>query len=270
MSVLVASDLDGTLVYSARSSALAAAALTCVERIDGVPAGFMTGAAVSGLFRLAERTTFVPVTSRAPEQLARVTLPRSRYAVAANGGLLLVDGVAEPSWSAAVVARLAGAAGLDEVWRHMADACRPQWTAALRNVAGLFCYAVVRAESLPGGFVATESAWAASRGWRVSAQGRKVFWVPRQLTKSAAVAEIARRVGAGTLLAAGDSLLDLDLLAGADLGIRPRHGELAAAGWTAPHVAVTAGVGARAGEQIVEWFAAAAATDSAATNSAAT
>ena len=258
MSVLVASDLDGTLLYSARSSALAAAALTCVERIDGVPAGFMTDAAASGLARLAEHTTFVPVTSRSPEQLSRVALPGSRYAVAANGGLLLVDRVAEPAWSAAVAARLTGAA-LDEVWRHVAGACRPQWTAALRNVADLFCYAVVRAESLPSGFVAEESAWAAERGWRVSAQGRKVYWVPRQLTKGAAVAEIARRVEAEAVLAAGDSLLDLDLLTGADLGIRPRHGELAAAGWTAPHVTVTAGVGALAGEQIVEWFAAAAA-----------
>lgn len=263
MSVLVASDLDGTLLYSARSAALAAAALTCVERIDGVPAGFMTEVAATGLSRLAERTTFVPVTSRSPGQLSRVALPGSRYAVAANGGLLLVDGVAEPSWSAAVAARLTGAAALDEVWRHVAGACRAQWTAALRNVADLFCYAVVRAESLPSGFVAEESAWAAERGWRVSAQGRKVYWVPRQLTKSAAVAEIARRVEAETVLAAGDSLLDLDLLTGADLGIRPRHGELAAAGWTAPHVTVTAGVGALAGEQIVEWFAAAAA-DSAA------
>ena len=35
-----------------------------------------------------------------------------------------------------------------------------------------------------------------ARGWQLSLQGRKLYWVPRALTKSAAVAEVARRVGA--------------------------------------------------------------------------
>jgi hydroxymethylpyrimidine pyrophosphatase-like HAD family hydrolase len=87
-------------------------------------------------------------------------------------------------------------------------------------------------------------------------QGRKLYFVPRALTKSAAVAEIARRTDAGPILAAGDSLLDADLLEAADRGIVARHGELVASGWTAPHVSVTSEIGVRAGEEIVRWFGA--------------
>src|SRR5206468_11420132 len=67
---------------------------------------------------------------------------------------------------------------------------------------------------------------AEERGWQLSMQGRKLYWVPRSLRKSAAVAEVARRTEADTVAAAGDSLLDIDLLEHADIGIAARHGEL--------------------------------------------
>ena len=135
--------------------------------------------------------------------------------------------------------------------------CRPEWTRTLRNAEGLFCYAVLERDRMPAGFLAEAAAWADGRGWQLSLQGRKLYWVPRALTKSAAVAEVARRVGADVTYAAGDSLLDADLLAAADRGIAARHGELVASGWRAAHVAVTAASGVRAGEEIVDWFAAA-------------
>ena len=75
------------------------------------------------------------------------------------------------------------------------------------------------------------------------------------LTKEAAIAEVCRRVGGRRLLAAGDGALDAGMLALADDGIRPAHGELFDSGWHAPHVRVTANIGVLAGEEIVRWFA---------------
>ena len=88
----------------------------------------------------------------------------------------------------------------------------------------------------------------------MSLQGRKVYAVPEPLTKSAAAREVLRRCGGGMLLAAGDSLLDADLLEAADAAIRPAHGELADTGWIRPHVAVTAARGGWAGAEILTWL----------------
>ncbi len=88
----------------------------------------------------------------------------------------------------------------------------------------------------------------------MSLQGRKVYAVPRPLTKSAAAAEVLARVGGGPLLAAGDSLLDADLLAAADAAIRPAHGELADVGFTRSHLAVTRATGVLAGAELLEWL----------------
>jgi hypothetical protein len=114
---------------------------------------------------------------------------------------------------------------------------------------------VVRPKHLPSGFVDDIAAWAAERQWRTSLQGRKLYWVPESLTKSAAVLEVAQRMHADRVLAAGDSLLDVDMLLAADRGIHPRHGELWEQGWSAPTVSCTDSAGVLAGEQIVRWFA---------------
>lgn len=238
--------------------------VVCVEVHDGKPVSFMTAVAAQALVSLAAVSTVVPVTTRVSEQFERVRLtgPAPRYAIAANGGLVYVDGAVDRGWSAGVARVLAGQFPLSAVWEYAGHICRPEWTTKLRNAAGLFCYAVVRPDRLPDGFVGDLSGWAAERGWRISLQGRKLYWVPEALTKSAAVAEVAQRIGADLVLAAGDSILDTDLLLGADRGIHPRHGELYDTGWSAPNVTRTAAAGVCAGEQIVRWFAETIARDS--------
>jgi hypothetical protein len=257
--ILLATDLDRTLIYS--RAALEAgddAALTAVEVYEGRDASWMTAPSAAAFARLGSTALVVPVTTRTPEQWARITLPGPppKYVVTANGGVLLVDGEPDRDWAAAVGAGLTAAAPLREVLAHAERVCDPAWTRSLRAACNLFCYAVLDRARLPTGFVPGEAEWAAERGWRVSLQGRKLYWVPRSLTKSAAVSEVRRRAGASCVLAAGDSLLDADLLVAADRGIAARHGELVASGWSCPSVDVTEHSGVRAGAEIVDWFVA--------------
>jgi hypothetical protein len=262
VSALAATDLDRTLIYSRKALALgelpaeAAAAVRCVEVHDGRPVSFLTETCAALLGQLATRAHLVPVTTRVHKQYQRVALPvpPPRYAIGANGGTLYVDGVPDRGWTATVRHRLTGCFPLTGVWEYAAQVCRPEFTVQLRNAAELFCYAMVHPHRLPAGFVDDVTGWAAERGWRTSLQGRKLYWVPEPLTKSAAVAEVADRLGATTVLAAGDSLLDVDMLLAADRAIHPAHGELFERGWSAPGVARTTARGALAGEQIVRWL----------------
>jgi hydroxymethylpyrimidine pyrophosphatase-like HAD family hydrolase len=254
--ILFATDLDRTLIYSRRALGDDPPPVRAVERHEGRDASWLTARAAGAFVALHARGLVVPVTTRTPEQWRRVRLPGGpfRYAVTANGGVLLVDGQVDHSWDAVVTAELRQVAPLAEIWAHALRVCRPEWTVKLRNARGLFCYAVLHRRRMPAGFVAEAAGWAAERGWQLSLQGRKLYWVPRSLTKSAAVAEVARRCGAGTVLAAGDSLLDADLLTMAERGIVARHGELVASGWSSPSVTVTEATGVLAGEEIVDWF----------------
>ena len=259
---LVASDLDRTLIYSAAALQLPmpdaeAPRLLCVEIYGHKPLSYLTETAAALLDAVGRSTVFVPTTTRTREQYHRIHLPgpAPQYAICANGGHLLVDGVSDRDWQRQVAARLADeCASLAEVRAHLVAAADPAWLLKERIAEDLFAYLVVERSLLPEGWVKELADWADGRGWTVSLQGRKIYAVPRPLTKSAAMNEVARRCGASLTLAAGDSLLDADLLLAADRAWRPGHGELADSGWTAPNVEVLGESGVAAGEEILRRF----------------
>ncbi|MGC9537674.1 HAD family hydrolase [Streptomyces sp. UG1] len=262
MRVLVASDLDRTLIYSAAALALTmpdarAPRLLCVEVHESKPLSYLTETAAQLLTDLGDAAVFVPTTTRTRKQYQRINLPgpAPKYAICANGGHLLVDGVTDRDWHAQVQARLAEqCAPLAQIQDHLMATASPAWVRKHRVAEDLFAYLVVERELLPEEWVKELAVWAENRGWTVSLQGRKIYAVPKPLTKSAAVREVARRTGADLTLAAGDSLLDADLLLAADRGWRPGHGELADADWTAPAISALPERGVLAGERILREF----------------
>lgn len=258
-------DMDRTVIYSTDALNLTmpdvlAPRLLCVELYRNRPLSFMTEPAAADLVALGAACTVVPTTTRTPAQFARIHLPGPpvRYAIASNGGHLLVDGVVDLEWEQQVRGALASGSPLAEVAGHLrALSTGPpvgRSFESLRVASDMFVYAVVDRATLPAQWVAEFSEWCADRGWVISLQGRKLYALPRSLTKTAAAAQIMARTGAGTLLAAGDSLLDGDLLQSADLAIRPDHGELAEVDLQAPHLEVTKATGVLAGEEIVRWM----------------
>ncbi|MFJ2604806.1 HAD family hydrolase [Streptomyces sp. NPDC091279] len=262
MPVLVTSDLDRTLIYSAAALALTmpdarAPRLLCVEVHESRPLSFMTETAAALLGELGDAAVFVPTTTRTRKQYQRINLPGPvpKYAICGNGGHLLVDGVTDLDWHARVMARLAAeCAPLAEVTDHLLATADPAWVRKHRVAEDLFAYLVVERELLDEAWVKELAAWAENRGWTVSLQGRKIYAVPKPLTKSAAMREIADRTGADLTLSAGDSLLDADLLLATDRAWRPAHGELAEAEWSAPGVTALAERGVLAGERILREF----------------
>lgn len=256
---LVASDLDRTLIYSTAALALTmpdehAPRLLCVEVHEAKPLSYLTETAAELLVELADAVRFVPATTRTRKQYRRISLPgpQPHYAICANGGHLLVDGRTDHDWNAEMRRRLAdGSVPLDEIRAHLAATADPDWLRKERIAEDLFAYLVVDRERLPEGWVKELADWADPRGWTVSLQGRKIYAVPKPLSKSAALAEVVSRTGADQVFAAGDSLLDADLLMAADAGWRPGHGELADSGWSAPHITGLATVGVAAGEEIL-------------------
>jgi hypothetical protein len=262
--VLAACDLDGTLIYS--SSALQrdgprqhrSGPLVCVEYYRNQPWSYLSARAAHHAAALARTALLVPATTRTPHQYARVQLPgvAPRYAVCSNGAHLVRGGVPDPEWHREIRRQVtASAAPLPEVRAHLQHALHRNWPTTVRVAEQMFLYLVTsHGWSLPTDWINDLTHWVRARGWELSATGRKVHLVPAALTKSAAITELAHRTGAGLVLAAGDSLLDIDMLRHADAAIHPAHGELAAIGWSHPTVARTRTTGVRAGEEILRWL----------------
>ncbi|MBT2568666.1 HAD family hydrolase [Arthrobacter sp. ISL-85] len=263
-SVMVACDLDQTLIYSANSMALrcsdnAAPALVVAEVYEGAPISFMTRTAWNVLERLVHGAIFVPVTTRTVQQFRRVNIPgRNRgYAVTTNGAVLLHDGVPDAGWTYLIQGAVAdNCAPLEEVYDHLLGPTKPAAVLRGRVAENTFVYCIVERNELSVGYLEELSAWCHERGWKTSMQGRKLYCVPSPVSKEAALAEIRRRHPVDVLVAAGDSKLDAGILQLADAAIRPAHGELDEAAFHLANLCVTSTSGIVAGEEILRVAAA--------------
>jgi len=262
--VLVAADLDHTLVHPAARAREDGPAVV-VEVIDGRATCAVTRRAWHLLTELAARHTLVPVTTRTPEQYARVRLPGPLpLAVCANGAVLLERGLPDAAWARWSAAVCAASAPVGEVAARLGilDSSTAPWVRTWRVASGAFVYVVAhRREDVPADWLAELEPWLVARGWCLSVQGRKVYAVPAGLSKAAAVERLRERFADGgippPLLAAGDAVLDATLLedAGRSAGaVRPAHGELHERGWDCFGLTVTTARGAAAGEELLGWL----------------
>ncbi len=208
--VLITTDLDRTLIFSPRATCELGGALPAdpVEGAGGRTAGELCRSARDSIAALPAHARMCVATSRSVARLKRLSLPFPvPYAIAANGGVVLVDGVADKQWAALV--RM-GAAD---------DMC---------------CLAIVDPALLESQEVARVFGRCRELGWEASLVGRKLYAFPAGFGKEHAAAFVARKVARETgvvprRLAAGDTEHDRLMLADADVAWVPARSELAAA-----------------------------------------
>ena len=256
VSTLVATDLDRTLVHSARAAGPDVPGdVLCLERRRGVPTAMLTRRTAATLVELARRATWVPATTRS---VGRVPAPRPRAGLARDHRRGTRSArAAVCCWSTARPTRRGrrGSGTCSPAVRRSPrpPTCSPATSRASTPERRDRCATPTASCSSPASptrardWLDELAADCGARGWRVARHGAKVHLLPARLDKSVAVAEVRERVAAARLLAAGDSPLDADLLLAADAGVQPADGALHAAGWRAAHVAVTPGVGLRGG-----------------------
>lgn len=256
MRTIVATDLDGTVIFSKRLSG-SVSDLVVVDHENGRACGAMTPGAHRGWVRLARSRAVIPVTARSTSQYQRIRLPGppSRLALVCNGARLLVDGVVDTAWERPIRRPAAGVAPFDEMRAQARRWTQGHPMVGLRSVDGFFFYLASAQPDWCGGECAGDiGAWAERQGWRVLSQGRRLYVLPTGLDKASAVGRIAERLGPVRVIAGGDSLLDEAMLRAADRSIRPAHGDLHAMGFVASHCDITRSSGVVAGEEIVRWY----------------
>ncbi len=230
---IFASDLDQTLIYSGRSFATEGdlAAVSPVEFKDGREVTYMTKRAIVQLRKLVRKVLFIPVTTRTIEQYRRIVIFQEmiipKYAVTSNGGNILIQGQPDLEWNRRVRESVRqGCLPLTEILENFNKLKQAEWFLTDRIADDLFYYCVVKREKIPEPEIAAFGQWAKEGGWHLSIQNRKIYFVPAMVSKVKAINYIRGREQISGLVAAGDSLLDLDMLQSADFALAPPHGEI--------------------------------------------
>ncbi|ANU22224.1 HAD hydrolase family protein [Planococcus donghaensis] len=259
MTVLFASDLDQTLIYSRNSMGMEVTEeeLVEVERYEGKPLSFMTKKSQSALWNIGDSAFFLPVTTRTQAQYERVTGifegQHPQFAVISNGAVILENGHPIKEWSdqirqtcinrKTIIEEL-----LPEIERHFSE----DWVLKVREADDWFVYLIIDRARFPEDKLDFYTTTFKKLGWGLSLQGRKLYFMPESITKAGAMEYIKKRIGANYVVAAGDSLLDLDLLESANYGMLAAHGEAAKnAVSISAHIHKTKNYGIKAGEEIL-------------------
>jgi hypothetical protein len=262
--VVITTDLDQTLIFSPRATTRLGGDLPTkvVETLDGHTVSEMALDAIAALDSLGEHVELVPTTTRTPRQLARISLPRvGRYQIAANGGVVLVDGAPDQGWAQRLERARAQSAPLSEAHLILDRLGEPAWLLRRYDALGLFTYAIVAPDELAPEQVDAIEAQCGEIGWQLSLQGRKLYLLPAGLTKQAATEHVLERITdelgcRPRHFAAGDTGLDRPMLEAAELAWIPRDSDLDRRGGCSDHVTVTTGPGHLAAREITQaWLA---------------
>jgi hypothetical protein len=254
---LIASDLDRTLIFSvAFATKWPTATPVCdVESYQGRNISVMAEEVRQSLSQLSKQVTLIPATTRTRAQLRRLDLGFSaRYEVCNSGATILEHDQRDREWDATVRSLVAAECmSYDEAATGFDSWIGKGWMRQLRDAEGVFLIASVNSNDLPGEEVDVLTEKLVAGNWRVVHQGSKVYALPRVITKSAAAGHLTQRLGLSSedVWAAGDSVLDWDLLAHAGRAWTSVDGELAGTGRTAPHLSVTNAHGVDSSVEIV-------------------
>ena len=251
--LVFATDLDRTIIFSQRFLP-GCKDVTLVERKQNESIAYMTGAARELLKKLARIITVVPVTTRNREEYDRISVLQEidyKYCILNNGGRIYINGTEEPTWKE-IIARKTAALGktYDEILHAF---FKEFGSAGLRRykLSGDLLWVLSVKDYFPADRLEYFRQHAQGYGWNVAATGKKIYLLPLFINKLAAVVYLQTNyLEDGPLVSAGDSILDRDMVTGADIGFIPRHGDIA--GLKGSNVFTTVNQGMPAGEEILK------------------
>lgn len=217
--VYFCTDLDNTLIFSYRHEIGKQKVL--VETLNGKELSFMTCRAYQLLERIARDKTVVPVTTRSLAQFQRIDFGdkiKMRYALAANGGILLEHGRPNQDWyqQTREIVRT-----VDSELEKGMDLLKsdPYIIFEIRKVDEIFIFTKSCEPEKTVGLL--KSTLDQDKVY-IDSNGQKIYIFPKALDKGTALRRFRQFVGGKPVfIAAGDSEFDIPMIENADLGLYP-------------------------------------------------
>lgn len=205
--------------------------VTAIEYKEDEAIGFMSQHSIELLKKFHEKHLFVPVTTRAIYQYERIVAFQQwiqpKYAITSNGGTILVNGKPDALWGQLIRQKVATTSlPKEDLLQVFAEIRNEVWVEKEHYIDELFFMFHVNRQYIPYQELLGFEKRIYAIGWRMFLHGRKLYILPIQLNKAFAVAHLQKYVEYDMHVAAGDSLMDYDMLMQAGIGYSPTHGEL--------------------------------------------
>ncbi|MBU3114288.1 hypothetical protein [Clostridium lacusfryxellense] len=238
--MIFASDLDSTLIYSSRHCSLInEQELLPVDFYKNQMCSFITKPMQSTLEHINESMIFVPVTTRSRDQYTRIKyindVLKPKYAVVANGGIILKNGIELPAWSDISLSKIKQVVSTHDMIKLCSFFLESDFVKTYKSCEDFFIYSILDEDKLSNSisngevdinYLRVLRSFCKDYNYSVSKQGKKIYIVPNCINKYDPIEYIKHLENINVLFSAGDSLLDYPLIKNSTYGIIPSHGEL--------------------------------------------
>lgn len=227
--ILYASDLDRTLIFSGRflKEFPTNVEYTPVETKGERIISYMANSVIEKLKQLNsnDNITFVPVTTRSLEEYNRISLGFTpKYAIVANGGIILHNGEPISEWDEYIARSINKLEAMD----IMID-IEDEITAVDYNVKFIDnCYLFFKINDGCEELFDQEVLYLMAKypNWEFTRQRQKGYAIHKAFSKQVALRWLWRKFDEPYIVASGDSELDLPMLTLANRAIIPTHGNI--------------------------------------------
>lgn len=231
--ILFTSDLDRTLIYSNKmmDKYPVDSEAVPVEFKENAPLTYMSQKSIYLLEKFNQEHLFVPVTTRALYQYERIQLfqehIKPKYAIVNNGGTILMDGKVDMDWDERIRRRLeATSLPKEDMLKIFSKIRHEAWVEREFKIDDFFYMFHINKANIPHDELVTFESELNEIGWRMFLHGRKLYVLPHHLNKALAVNRLQDYVEYDLHVAAGDSVMDHEMILQATHGFSPTHGEL--------------------------------------------
>ncbi|WP_285398015.1 hypothetical protein [Lysinibacillus sp. fls2-241-R2A-57] len=230
--LLFTSDLDRTLIYSRRmmDNFPPATDTVVVEQRANEIISMMTEVTAPLLQQVHKQVQFVPVTTRALyqyEQIHFINDLSPTFAITSNGGTILEKGRPYEPWTKTLRMRIEDSSiPQRDMLKHFHTIKSDTWLQRSFYIDDLFYVHHVDVDVLRPDELQAIIQEFDGYGWHVLLQGKKLYFMPKVLTKEAAIEYMKELCTYDVHVAAGDSIMDYGMLAMADIAYTPHHGDL--------------------------------------------
>lgn len=218
--IVLASDLDNTLVYSPRRTIIGEK--ICVEVYKNEPNSYMCKKSIELLKIISSSIDFVPLTTRSKIGFSRIdfsVIGIPKYALVCNGGMLLVDGEVNDIWYNKSLEMIKSVDFTLEQAIHILENDVNR-TLDVRKVENLFVFTKSSdvKKSVNALFQHINSSLV-----DITTHKDKIYVIPKVLSKGVAIDRLRNYMDTQKIISAGDTIFDVPMLERADVGYYPEE-----------------------------------------------
>lgn len=252
--MLFATDLDRTVVFSAKFWNGEKDVIS-IDKTKPNETSFLTNKSIELMKEIDRKGYFIPVTTRSRSDFQRL-FPIGDFApknaVLANGGIVYINGQLDINWEQILKEKIGDVENSLKSASTLIKRFFPtEKVTKMKIDHNLFWRVVVNDQSIVPQVEELLREPLNEINYSFYNTGNKCYIIHNAISKWEALKYLADKLGEEKIIAAGDSLMDLEMIQKSDIGITPRHGEILEKGQQSGLI-ITDNTGVLAGEEILK------------------